>query len=71
MIRNSKQAWEIGQLVNVGFLKNLLVVEKVATPGDHRPDLYVLANAKGAVYSFIPHNGIARHDSIDEARRAW
>jgi hypothetical protein len=29
MIKNSKQKWEIGQTVNVGFMKGLEVVKKV------------------------------------------
>lgn len=68
----AKQAWEIGQIVNVGFIKGLVVKEKVATPGDHRPDLYVLWQpATNRWYSFVPHNGLARHDDAEEARNSW
>ncbi len=59
MIKNSKQNWEIGQQVNVGFLKGLTVLAKIMTPGDYAPDAYVLA--RGPVfYSFVPHNGLAK-----------
>ena len=65
MINNSKQKWEIGQQVNVGFLKGLTVVAKVLTPGDYAPDAYVLT--RGAkFYSFVPHNGLMQI-SPDEA----
>lgn len=59
MISNSKQNWELGQQVNVGFLKGLTVLAKIMTPGDYAPDAYVLA--RGATfYSFVPHNGISK-----------
>lgn len=68
----AKQAWEIGQIVNVGFIKGLVVKQKVATPGDWLPDLYVLwAPASNRWYSFVPHNGLTRHDSRAEASNAW
>jgi hypothetical protein len=64
----AKQAWAIDQIVNVGFIKGLVVKEKVATPGDGRPDGYVLWQpASNRWYSFQPHFGLARHDSRDEA----
>ena len=62
MISNSKQQWEIGQRVNVGFLKGLQVIEKVPTPGDYRPDAYILQADSGRRYEFTPHFGIARID---------
>ena len=72
MITKSAQKWEIGQIVNVGFIKGLVVKERVATPGDYRPDLYVLwAPASNRFYSFVPHSGIVRHGSHAEARNAW
>ena len=59
MITKSKQVWEIGQQVNVGFLKGLTVLAKIPTPGDYAPDAYILT--KGTVfYSFIPHNGLSK-----------
>lgn len=66
MIRNSKQNWEVGSTVKVGFL-TLKVVEKVATPGNWLPDQYVLTNGKN-YYCFIPHNGLTKCKNIEEAR---
>lgn len=63
MISRSKQSWEIGQLVKVGFISNLEVLAKIPTPGDYRPDQYLLrANTKGETrfYTFTPHCGIER-----------
>lgn len=58
MITNSKQAWQVGETVKVGFL-SLRVLAKVATPGDYLPDAYVLTNAKAdKFYRFVPHNGL-------------
>ena len=58
MISKSKQAWEVGEMVKVGFL-TLRVLAKVATPGDFKPDAYVLTNAKAdKFYRFVPHNGL-------------
>lgn len=60
MIRNSNQAWEPGQLVKVGFLQ-LVVVLAVPTPGDHKPDAYVLSSLDGSrKYRFVPHHGLER-----------
>ena len=59
MITNSKQNWEIGQQVNVGFLKGLTVLAKIMTPGDYVPDAYVLARS-ASFYSFVPHNGLTK-----------
>lgn len=69
MIRNTKQNWEPGQTVKVGFL-SLQVVAKVATPGDYLPDAYALKNAKGAFYRFVPHNGLVRCFDLAEAMAA-
>lgn len=65
MIKRSKQSWEVGQSVSVGFLKGLTVIAKVATPGDSAPDAYVLSRGE-QFYSFVPHCGIAKI-SHDEA----
>ena len=59
MIKNSKQNWNIGQEVKVGFLSGLTIIGKLATPGDYAPDAYVLARG-AAFYSFVPHNGLVR-----------
>lgn len=64
MIKNTKQAWEIGQVVKVGFVAGLTIVAKVPTPG--APDAYVLVRGE-SVYSFVPHNGLTKI-SQDDAR---
>lgn len=67
----SKQSWNIGQIVKVGFVSGLEVLEKIATPGDYRPDQYVLRQqSTGRFYSFVPHHGLSRANSLAEAR-AW
>ena len=63
------QDWSNGSIVNVGFLKGLKVIEKVPTPGDYRPDAYAL-ESNGKFYQFVPHNGLARCYSLDEAMAA-
>jgi hypothetical protein len=68
MIKNSKQQWEIGQLVKVGFVNNLEVLKKIPTPGDWLPDKYLLANRNGRedrYYFFTPHNGLERISTAD------
>lgn len=66
----ARQNWNIGQIVNIGFVKGLVVKEKIATPGDYRPDLYVLWQpSSNRFYRFVPHNGITRCASIEEARQ--
>ena len=60
MIRNSKQVWEVGEAVKVGFL-TLIVTAKEPTPGDYMPDAYLLTNQRGdRQYRFVPHNGLER-----------
>jgi len=66
MIRNTKQAWEVGEIVKVGFLK-LRVLAKVPTPGDYLPDAYALGDTQGRIYRFVPHNGLARCADLAEA----
>lgn len=74
MIKNSKQSWEVGQAVSVGFLKGLTVIAKVATPGDFAPDSYVLSRGT-QMYSFVPHNGISKISDQEArnlvAKAAW
>jgi len=74
MIKNSKQSWEVGSTVKVGFL-SLTVKAAVATPGDFAPDAYILVNKAGTqLYKFVPHNGIEKITPV-EAREliadAW
>ena len=68
MIRNSKQHWEIGQMVKVGFM-TLRVCAKIPTPGDYMPDAYAL-ESNGKFYRFVPHNGLARCAGLAEAMAA-
>lgn len=58
--RTAKQSWAIGEIVNVGFLKGLMVLKKEPTPGDWLPDAYILKARTGATYRFVPHNGLER-----------
>lgn len=67
MINRSKQAWEVGETVRVGFL-TLRVLAKQATPGDYRPDAYVLTNARAdRWYRFVPHFGLQSFNSMQAA----
>ena len=64
----AKQSWEVGDQVSVGFVKGLEVVAKVATPGDFKPNLYALWQpTAGRFYSFVPHNGLVRCETLEEA----
>lgn len=67
MIKHTKQNWQVGATVKVGFL-TLVVKAAIATPGDSLPDAYILANAAGTqLYKFVPHNGLEKL-SLIEAR---
>jgi hypothetical protein len=69
--RRAKQTWAIGQIVKVGFIDGLEIIKKIATPGNYMPDQYVLVQQRtGRIYSFVPHNGLTRCASIEEAS-AW
>lgn len=60
MIQHSKQVWEVGETVKVGFL-SLRITGKEATPGDYLPDAYLLTDRTGSKkYRFVPHNGLER-----------
>jgi hypothetical protein len=66
--RTARQSWQIGDTVKVGFVSGLEVVKKIATPGDHKPDAYVLWQAStNRFYQFVPHNGLVRCDSLAQA----
>lgn len=65
MIQNSKQRWQPGQQVRVGFM-TLTVRAAVATPGDYAPDAYILANSVGTqLYRFVPHRGVEKISVIE------
>lgn len=67
MIRNSKQNWQVGETVKVGFM-SLVVKSAIATHGDYLPDAYILANQAGTqLYKFVPHNGLEKID-VSEAK---
>lgn len=58
-IRNTKQNWEVGKTVKVGFLT--LRVLNVKAVKDDLPDIYTLESLNGTrQYEFIPHNGLTR-----------
>lgn len=60
MIKKSCQIWEVGETVKVGFL-SLIVTAKEPTPGDYKPDAYLLCSQNGKNhYRFVPHYGIER-----------
>ena len=54
-ITNTKQDWSIGSKVNVGFRRNMEVVEIIKGRGE--PDNYRLVDPQGRKWTFIPHNG--------------
>lgn len=63
-----RQNWEVGNTVNVGFVRGLEVLEKVASPSNGRPDGYVLLSPNAALYAFVPHaGGLSRVGSRYEA----
>lgn len=67
MVKNSKQNWQVGATVKVGFM-SLVVKAVIATPGDYLPDAYILANQIGTqLYRFVPHNGLEKID-VSEAK---
>ena len=47
------QNWAIGQTVNVGFIRGLLIIAK-------DPQGWILQSAKGQRYLFVPHCGISK-----------
>lgn len=69
MIQWTKQTWDVGATVKVGFM-TLKVLAAVPTPGDYAPDAYVLTDATGTrFYRFVPHNGCERWDTLAGAMR--
>lgn len=70
MIQTTKQIWQPGEIVNVGFMK-LRVLGLVPTPGDHAPDAYVLGATNGNIYRFVPHRGLVRCVDLADAMENW
>ena len=64
MIKNSKQSWEVGQTVRVGFL-SLTVIAPLEATGDGLPGAYILTSGT-QLYAFVAHNGV-RKITDDEA----
>ena len=59
MITNTKQNWEVGKTVKVGFLT--LIVTGIRQVKDDLPDIYELVSPNRTKrYEFIPHNGLTR-----------
>ena len=70
MITKSKQVWEVGKIVKVGFL-SLIVTGREPTPGDYMPDAYWLCSKDGTKrYRFVPHNGLERLEMDAATKRA-
>ena len=59
-ITNSKQNWQIGEIVKVGFVTGLKVLKIIPTPGNYAPDEYLLRSINGTHYAFVPHNGLSK-----------
>lgn len=53
------KSWNIGEKVNIGFMKGLEVV-KIEAIKDGKPDVYTVKSEKGILYEFTPHNGLSR-----------
>jgi hypothetical protein len=67
----AKQNFSEGETVKIGFVDGLEVIKKIATPGDYRPDFYVLwQSATNRFYAFQPHFGLTRCATLSEAMRA-
>lgn len=62
----TKQAWEIGQTVKVGFLSGLVVKAKIVSLGDFGQMGYILQRNDN-LYKFVPHGGLERL-TFSEAR---
>lgn len=68
----AKQSWEVGETVKIGFVTGLEIIKKIATPGDYRPDFFVLWQANtNRFYAFQPHYGLSRCNSLNEAMQAY
>lgn len=59
MIKNTKQDWQIGNTVKVGFLS--LRIKAIRAEYDYLPDIYEMESLDGKrQYEFVPHNGLTR-----------
>lgn len=70
-ITNSRQSWQVGDTVRVGFVAGLEVISVIPTPGDYAPDAYALWQPKtDRFYRFVPHCGLERCATLAEATAA-
>ena len=59
MVTRSKQTWDVGSTVKVGFLT--LRITGIESIVDNLPDIYSLESLDSKrTYEFIPHNGLSR-----------
>lgn len=63
MTKNSKQSWQVGSTVRVGFL-SLVVIASLAPTGDGLPGAHILTNGS-QLYAFVPHNGLTKISDIE------
>ena len=61
VVKNSKQNWNIGSTVKIGFLELRIIGVKSIVDG--LPYIYELENLKGdKLYEFTPYNGLVKID---------
>ena len=61
MINRTKQDWQPGNEVKVGFLRLRVIGWRAEY--DYMPDIYTLESLDGSKrYEFIPHHGLKRID---------
>jgi hypothetical protein len=64
MITNTKQRWQMGERVKVGFLR-LVVIGNIGSQIKGFPESYRLVNPNtGRTYQFTPYNGLEKEKEI-------
>lgn len=58
-VRKQRQNWQVGEIVNVGFVRGLMVV-RTPEMGYRNGCGYELVSKAGARYGFEPHAGLVR-----------
>jgi hypothetical protein len=58
MITRTKQVWEVGKVVKVGFLT--LTILETNIFNNQGPNKYLLESSKGIKYFFTPHFGLEK-----------
>ncbi len=66
-INRNRQDWTAGKTVNVGFL-SLRVLAILETPGDYKPDVYILSDAKGKLFKFTPYHGLETYSPQEQQK---